>query len=117
MTDYFEKQIKSEKEINDAIIKVIGYELDRANAKFPLFNSPHEAYGVIKEETEEAVADISDIAGCFKQFWDGVKIDMCDDQDDAIRRMKGFVVRSITELVQVAAMCDKYEQSKARWRK
>ena len=29
-------------------------ELNRANAKFPLFNSTHEGYAVILEEAEEA---------------------------------------------------------------
>lgn len=35
-------------------------ELNRANAKFPLFNSAHEGYAVILEKAEEAQEAITD---------------------------------------------------------
>ena len=34
-------------------LSYIAGELDRARAKFPAFNSPHEGYAVIREELEE----------------------------------------------------------------
>lgn len=34
-------------------IELVKNELELANNKFPLFNSPHEGYAVIKEELDE----------------------------------------------------------------
>lgn len=35
-----------------ALVREVGLELERAQAKFPAFNSPHEGYAVIREELE-----------------------------------------------------------------
>ena len=34
-------------------IELVVAELNSANEKFPMFNSPHEGYAVIKEEMDE----------------------------------------------------------------
>lgn len=39
--------------LKEAVEKAVMDELQRANASFPLFNSKHEGYAVIKEELEE----------------------------------------------------------------
>jgi hypothetical protein len=39
-------------------IDTIAKELDKANDKFPLFNSPHEGYAVLIEEVEELKAEV-----------------------------------------------------------
>lgn len=70
----------------DHILQRVKTELMKANKKFPLFNSTHEGYGVIKEELDE--------------MWDEIKANLTS--------------RSILECVQLAAMAVKYIQSMER---
>ena len=67
--------------------QVLG-ELQRATAAYGPFNSPHEGFGIIKEELDE--------------FWDEVK------------NNNGTLARK--EIVQVAAMCYRYLQDSEHWR-
>lgn len=48
-------------------------ELNRANAKFPLFNSTHEGYAVILEEAEEAQEAMENVKTSLAVLWDRVK--------------------------------------------
>ncbi|CDX01284.1 Hypothetical protein DPCES_1397 [Desulfitobacterium hafniense] len=59
-------------------------ELNKANAKFPQFNSRHEGYAVIKEEVDE--------------LWDEIKKKHPDKQ------------RMLEEAVQIGAMAMKFVQ-------
>ena len=45
-------------------IKLVKEELKSANGKFPLFNSSHEGYAVIKEELDELWDDGEDDMDC-----------------------------------------------------
>ena len=45
-------------------------ELNRANAKFPLFNSTHEGYAVILEEAEEAQEAMENVKTSLAVLWD-----------------------------------------------
>lgn len=47
-------------------------ELNRANAKFPLFNSTHEGYAVILEEAEEAQEAMENVKTSLTQKLYGV---------------------------------------------
>ena len=47
-------------------------ELNRANAKFPLFNSTHEGYAVILEEAEEAQEAMENVKTSLAVLWDRV---------------------------------------------
>jgi len=60
-------------------------ELDRANGKFPKFNSYHEGFAVLKEEVDE--------------LWDEVKKRQCDR------------IELRDEAIQVAAMAIKFIES------
>ena len=59
-------------------------ELDKANAKFPQFNSRHEGYAVIKEEVDE--------------LWDEIKKKHPDKE------------KMLAEAVQIGAMAMKFVQ-------
>ena len=74
-------------------------ELNRANAKFPLFNSTHEGYAVILEEAEEAQEAMENVKNSLAVLWDrvkGIEVACFLDED---------------EMVQTAAMLLKYEMS------
>ena len=66
-------------------------ELNRANAKFPLFNSTHEGYAVILEEAEEAQGSL--------------------DEDTTPTAIFHQAIDAACEMVQTAAMLLKYEMS------
>lgn len=80
-------------------------ELAQANEKYPLFHSQHEAYGVLKEEIEEAVDEINKLLKHEEQFWIDVKKDI--KADHIIGLMKVDAIEAVKELIQVIAMCDK----------
>lgn len=65
-------------------IELVKKELESANGKFPLFNSSHEGYAVIKEELDE--------------LWDEIK-------NDKHPRSK---MNQKDEAIQVAAMAIKF---------
>jgi hypothetical protein len=64
------------------VLELVRAELDRALARFPAFNSPHEAKAVIEEELDE--------------LWEQVKAN------------RGRGPAAMTEAVQVAAMACRY---------
>jgi hypothetical protein len=88
------------------IDKLIEQELEKANKKFPKFNSKHEAYGVLAEEMHEAILEIDDII-------EGIQEDyfkeMCGNKgsSETLSFLSIAVKRSIEELIQVGAMIKK----------
>lgn len=72
--------------IENDVKELVFKELNNANKQFPLFNSPHQGYGVIKKN--ETV---------FEQM----------------RMVKLCAEQVAIEAIQVAAMCDKYNMSLA----
>lgn len=94
-----------ENNIDDLVFK----ELNSANQQFPLFQSPHEGYGVIKEEIEEVMDDMNVLLEVFANAWSGIK-----KNEPVFPQMK--IARELAkqvaiEAIQVAAMCDKYSMS------
>lgn len=67
----------------DNLLNEIKKEYEFANKKFPLFNSYHEGYAVLKEEVEE--------------MWEEIKHDKVDNKQARKERIK-------KEIIQVAAM-------------
>ena len=90
---------------NNEIERLAKIELAQANEKYPLFHSQHEAYGVLREEIEEAVDEINKLLKHEEQFWVDVKNDI--NTDYIVRIMKGDAIEAVKELIQVIAMCDK----------
>lgn len=92
------------------IEKLINDELRSANEKFPLFSSWHEAYAVILEEVEEAQEEVAVMKEVeLESFWSCIRDKKAPDRMKLkkIGEIRGFAVRGIEELIQVAAMCDK----------
>lgn len=76
---------KTEDEIGEIICQIcdcVNYELDKARTKFPSFNSAHEGYAVLLEETDE--------------LWQEIK-----QKNQNIKKMK-------REAIQVAAMAIRF---------
>ena len=93
------------KELLNEIEQAAKNELARVNKEHPLFNSPHEAYAVIKEEAELEMEHIKDSV-CI--FWKAVKYD--DSAKNMCRFLHGIkdiAIDLAAEAIQVAAMAQK----------
>jgi predicted nuclease with TOPRIM domain len=92
------------------IEKLIERELVEANEKFPLFQSPHEAYGVLKEEVEELTEEVETMNKRLADLWREVREDEPTNGTAGI--IYRYAVAAAQEAIQCAAMCKKIEQSR-----
>lgn len=89
-------------------------ELNRANAKFPLFNSTHEGYAVILEEAEGAQEAMENVKTSLAVLWDrvkGIEVACFLDEDTTPTAIFHQAIDAACEMIQTAAMLLKYEMS------
>lgn len=88
-------------------------EKEAAIRKHGMFNSPHEAWAVLCEEIYEAEEDMTDIKMLCGRIRDNVFKDIPNDVqlDDLYLE----AIHGAAELMQVAAMAQKYKDSRGRW--
>jgi len=103
------------KEILAGIDRLAAEELERANKAHPLFASAHEGYAVIKEELEEAHEQWAAALESWQGAWEAVKHDDLGGAASQARETRGHFAWMAGELVQAAAMCDKFAASKGGW--
>ena len=89
------------------VLELVKMELAAANEKHPPFVSQHEGYAVILEEIEETRDPISAMELHFGYAWDTIKHD--SNAKERIEMCKRFAVWAACELIQVAAMCKKFQ--------
>lgn len=100
--------------LREEMHKAAENELSRANANFPLFNSPHEGYAVILEEYEEAQEALEQVKSSLDVLWEKVKgIDIACFLEKKTLPMAIYedAINAACEMAQVAAMLLKYEMS------
>jgi len=99
--------------MDKTIEKLIKDELERANKKFPLFASEHEGCTVMLEEFVEAVFDIQQTEIQLNDLWSYTKNKKVKaaSKINQTQRIKNQCIKAIQELIQLSAMCDKYEVS------
>lgn len=96
---------------------LISEELERANKENPLFNSRHEGLAVIDEEVWEAGLEFESVKKCFSEARTQTFIDDMADADRWVTAgVRKYALRAAAELIQTAAMCDKWEMSKEEWK-
>ena len=83
-------------------------ELKRANKEFPMFHSRHEGLGVISEELYEVEEELELV----ETHADTLKVFIFNDRDSdyvckEASKLKKEAIRAASELIQVAAMCQK----------
>ena len=97
--------------VKKEVIELVHKELESANKKFPMFKSMHEGYAVLKEEVEEAKDDMEWCEEKLKCAWELIKKN--DDVAlEEVEFLKEFAVSGAIELIQVAAMAQKFIDSK-----
>ena len=83
-------------------------ELVDANTKHePKFNSPHEAYAVLKEELEETEHELNMCMERLGMMWLCVKNDDVVQTEKNLEYIKAYATSLVQEGIQVVAMCDK----------
>ena len=83
-------------------------ELDDANRKFPAFSSDHEGYAVLLEEFQELISDIQNARYHLDHTWDFTKKGNPVEIQRELQKMRTFLRKSYKELVQTAAMVEKW---------
>lgn len=101
------------KDILTEIDRIAADELERANKVHPLFHSDHEGVAIIEEEIMEVNADL-EMVDC---LFSNLKINVFRDntkhikKTELIEKLKQNAELAAAELIQVIAMCDKFEKS------
>ena len=87
---------------------LVGDEYGRAAAEHgAAAQSPHEGYALIKEEVEEAEADMEALTQRLDHFWNCVKGDDTRWYPHYLKQIRMTAVLGACELIQVAAMAEK----------
>ena len=96
-----------------AVRPLIEEELTRANKEFPMFASDHEGLAVIAEEIVEARTEVSSLMVAYRELKKLVFGDGADaDKEVTVNQMSTMALFGACELIQVAAMCKKFEESR-----
>jgi len=75
------------------------------------FNSPHEAYSVMKEEFEEAVAECNIVNGVLNvEYWNSVKQDSDYIGNKVAGEIQKYAINAACEMIQLAAMALKAQK-------
>lgn len=93
--------------VKNDIKKLIDKELDAANEVNPQFVNMHEAYGVIKEELEEAEDECEKAGRYLNIAWLNIKHDNIINTKTCLADVYKAAMNLAVEAVQVAAMCKK----------
>ena len=104
-------------ELAKEVIQLVVDEYRRAAAEHgAAAHSPHEGYALIKEEIEEAKAEMEILDQCLDHLWTSVKNDEDQYGPNYLMFIKKGAVLGACELIQVAAMAEKsllgYEKMK-----
>lgn len=95
------------RELKKKVKNLIDDEFIRANEKYPLFVSEHEAAAVLLEELEETEQAVRIIRTCFTSFWDCVKKDDFENMADFLESVYKWSQLAACECIQVGAMAEK----------
>jgi len=79
--------------------------------KFPLFSSTHEGYAVILEEVEEAREEVEYIVEDMNIMWLYIKANDTKNAMYYVEKLKRRAISAACEMVQVAAMAQKFIES------
>lgn len=94
-------------ELLDEVERTMKNELARANKKNPLFNSLHQAYGVLAEEIDEARESFKYTEEAFDKFFMCMRKDHYRSAREYLEDIRAGAIDCAAEAVQVAAMAQK----------
>ena len=83
-------------------------ELANARGYGALFNTTHEGYAVLKEETEEAADNLRAVERCLNEVWQNVKDNDREEMTANLITLKSYALLLVYEAVQVCAVTEKF---------
>jgi len=98
------------KQLVESVKLLVDGELICANKKFPMFNSTHEGYAIIKEEIEETQYELEQINKVVARSWYYIKQN--GNVIDEMVAIKQCAINLAAESIQIAAMAQKFIDSK-----
>lgn len=98
--------------IINTIISEAKEEFERANEKHPLFHSDHEGIAIIEEEKIEAKEEFSQLNKSMYWLKNSTYKDLPKQAEENVAKLKMHAIKCAAELIQVAAMCDKFIMSR-----
>ncbi len=91
----------------EAVEQAVCYELQNiVKDHGAVYNSGHEAYAILKEETEEAADAMDLLESHLENIWKGLKVNLLCTTD--IYQAKEAALGLAEEAVQCAAVCEKF---------
>lgn len=97
---------KASESINQAVV----YELQKIVKNYgATYASEHEGYAVLLEEVEEAKECLQIAEEKLKDLWKSVRRNVYTD--DTLWKIKQAAINMAQEAVQVAAVCERYEET------
>lgn len=97
---------------SESIDKAVVYELQNIVKNYgAVYASEHEAYAVLKEEIEEAAEDMEQINRNLAYLWALIKNNHIKAGGGAIAETIDYAKMLAQEAVQVAAVCERFEET------
>jgi len=102
-------------ELVKSVSALVNEEYQRAAAEHGgAANTPHEGYALVKEEEEEAAEQMSVVSQRVTPLWWAVKANDLALQAGYLAEIRTSAILGACELIQVAAMADKYTKGLKR---
>lgn len=98
--------------VKEDVELLVQKELESANKKFPMFYSDHEGYAVLKEELEEAEENLIKTKDQIASLWRFTKKNLNKPKESAADSIKESAIELAVEAIQVAAMAQKFIDSR-----
>lgn len=98
------------KAIQNAVMKLVVDEYDRANREHPAYHSDHEAFAVLMEETNELDEELEAIKGHLRDQWELIRQN--ETSLFTVAEIERRAILAACEAVQVAAVCERWKDAK-----
>lgn len=89
-------------------------EYEKILAKWGVFHSAHEGYGVLLEEAEEAQEEMESLREDMKALWGKIREDAEDEAAEIAEEIYNDAMKCAAELMQVAAVCLRFINSNGK---
>lgn len=95
-------------ETNERLVnEMAANELNGMNLKYgTTYHSPHEFYGVIREEIDELKTAVENVDGFLEKLWEFIKVDEPITPSN-LKDIRFFAVNAAMEAAQIVAVLDK----------
>lgn len=86
-------------------------EVDNAKSYGEFYNSPHEAYAVLKEEIEETEENLKSVKNYMNEIWSNIRKNEKDELTLNVLTLNSYALMLIYEAMQVYAVSEKFRES------